>query len=308
MVTESLTDDLAILDCLELFNSTVVTAEVLGISQSSCSRRYRSFSQQFDLDFDRTDGHYQANKNLDVLHSLRQAAQKRRIRKGQYRFNVGWQVHSLFVPTESDACQQLSLSPMDSWRMTSLLEQRLVDFWLGGLLELTPLLDTSLGRLRSQRVSLGQSLMCVPLCRWPIQVLSHSDHPLQQQAVISSEDLARYPSPSLAMGMAPQLMRHLQQHGLASTPSGLLNHDWALWQGRANDGLSLSYGGPHDEERAASEGVKPLGYPLNLIEVGAVIGHHEAIEDSSFTTNLKQMAGCLRNKPIAKHPALEWII
>jgi hypothetical protein len=110
------------------------------------------------------------------------------------------------------------------------------------------------------------------------------------------------------MGMAPQLMQHLQQHGLATTPSGLVNHSWEEWQGRAADGISLSYGGPHDEERAARAGIAPLPYGLGLIEVGAVIGHREAIEDSGFASNLKQIVGCLRGSRPGQHQQLEWLL
>ena len=42
VVSESLVGDLDVLDTLELFQSTIYASEALGISQSSCSRRYRA--------------------------------------------------------------------------------------------------------------------------------------------------------------------------------------------------------------------------------------------------------------------------
>jgi hypothetical protein len=80
VVSESVVGDLDVLDTLELFQSTIYGSEALGISQSSCSRRYRSFSQQFDFGFDRVDGVYRATRNFDILAALRQATQKRRVR------------------------------------------------------------------------------------------------------------------------------------------------------------------------------------------------------------------------------------
>ena len=77
VVSESVVGDLDVLDYLELFQSTIYAAEALGISQSSCSRRYRSFSEQFDFGFDRVDGVYRPTRNFDMLAALRQAAQKR---------------------------------------------------------------------------------------------------------------------------------------------------------------------------------------------------------------------------------------
>ena len=81
--------DLDVLDHLELFNSTVKVAELLGISQSSCSRRYRCLSSDLELDFDRVDGAYQAGSNRDVLQLLRQASQCLRARRGQHRYCIG---------------------------------------------------------------------------------------------------------------------------------------------------------------------------------------------------------------------------
>ena len=171
-LNDSFVDDLDILDYLELLHSTTSVARELGISQSSCSRRYRALSQHFDLGFDRVDGRYAASRNGDVLASLRQAAQMRRVRVGQFRFGVGWQLVNLF------------------------------------------------------------------------------------QA----------------------------------------------------DGHSLSYGGPHDGLVAAADGVKPLAYPLQIVEVGAVLGHRDVIEDGQFETNFKQLSRQLRQSPGANQDGLHWLI
>ena len=58
MIEEALFDDLDVLDYLELLNSTVRASEALGMSQSSCSRRYRALSSNLDVEFDRVDGAY----------------------------------------------------------------------------------------------------------------------------------------------------------------------------------------------------------------------------------------------------------
>jgi hypothetical protein len=64
--------DLDLLDHLELFNSAVKVAELLGMSQSSCSRRYRCLSDDLEPDFDRVDGAYRAAP-LSPRHALRRA-------------------------------------------------------------------------------------------------------------------------------------------------------------------------------------------------------------------------------------------
>ena len=301
-------DDLDILDYLELLHSTTSVARELGISQSSCSRRYRALSQHFDLGFDRVDGRYAASRNGDVLASLRQAAQMRRVRVGQFRFGVGWQLVNLFQADGQSAARCLPLRQMDSWGVASLLEQRLVDFWLGGLLEFAQLLPQPFNSLRSTRLGLTQSLMCVPICRWTLQLFAHRNHPLRQAAALTPEQFRRYPSPALPVGMAPLLMRQLQDNGLATSPSPLRTYAWSDWHGAAADGHSLSYGGPHDGLVAAADGVKPLAYPLQIVEVGAVLGHRDVIEDGQFETNFKQLSRQLRQSPGANQDGLHWLI
>ena len=200
---------------------------------------------------------------------VRQAAQMRRVRVGQFRFGVGWQLVNLFQADGQSAARCLPLRQMDSWGVASLLEQRLVDFWLGGLLEFAQLLPQPFNSLRSTRLGLTQSLMCVPICRWTLQLFAHRNHPLRQAAALTPEQFRRYSSPALPVGMAPLLMRQLQDNGLATSPSPLRTYAWSDWHGAAADGNSLSYGGPHDGLVAAADGVKPLVYPLQIVEVGA---------------------------------------
>ncbi len=306
--SDSFVDDLDVLDYLELLNSTTAVARELGISQSSCSRRYRAFSHRFDLGFDRVDGRYGGSRNGDVLSALRRAAQMRRIRAGEYRFGVGWQLASLFHPDTASQARRLPLRQMDSWGVASLVEQRLVDFWLGGLLEFAQLLPQPFNALRSQRLCVTQAVMCVPLCRWTLQLFAHRLHPLRSTAVLTADQLRRYPSPSLPVGMAPMLMRQLQDHGLATSPNRLRDYEWSRWHGAAADGVSLSYGGPHDGVLAAAEQVEPLPYPLQIVEVGAVLGHRDVIEDGDFEANFKGLSRQLRDSPAAESDGLHWLI
>ena len=49
MFDERVLDNLDVLDHLQLYGSTVKVADLMGLSQSSCSRRYRALSDLFDL-------------------------------------------------------------------------------------------------------------------------------------------------------------------------------------------------------------------------------------------------------------------
>jgi len=317
VVSESLVGDLDVLDTLELFQSTIYASEALGISQSSCSRRYRSFSQQFDFGFDRVDGVYRATRNFDILAALRQATQKRRVRQGRFRYGIGWPMEGLmdgFVEgpltsqAQAFAGERLAVRTMDSWRVLNLLENRLIDYWIGGLLDYSSFLEQTLMRLRFERVQVSGAVMAVPLCRFDLQLVSHQTHPLQQeQKRITADQVALYPSPALEVGMAPMLMGKLQERSLATTPSGLKEHSFRSWQAAAADGIALSYSPPHDLARLKAYGIETLPYDLGITEVGAVLGHREAIEDGCFHTHLKAMAALFRKSEAAGHGGLHWL-
>jgi hypothetical protein len=317
VVSESLVGDLDVLDTLELFQSTIYASEALGISQSSCSRRYRSFSQQFDFGFDRVDGVYRATRNFDILAALRQATQKRRVRQGRFRYGIGWQMEGLMDgfgegPLTSQAHvfagERLAVRTMDSWRVLNLLENRLIDYWIGGLLDYSLFLEQPLKRLRFERILVRGAVMAVPLCRFDLQLVSHQTHPLQQeQKRITADQVALYPSPALEVGMAPMLMGQLQERSLATTPSGLKEHSFRCWQAAAADGIALSYSPPQDLARLKTYGIETLPYDLGITEVGAVLGHREAIEDGCFHTHLKAMAALFRQSAAAGHGGLHWL-
>jgi len=307
VVSESLVGDLDILDHLELFNSTVLAGQALNISQSSCSRRYRAFSDQFDLGFDRVDGQYKATRNQDVLLALRQAAQKSRVRQHHYRCAFGWQLGSLRPTAGSNLPEnEVPISNMDSWTILSFLENRLIDYWIGGLLEYTSILQKPMQELGTEPIAMSQSLRAVPLCWWNLELVAHQEHPLHKQPTITPEQLRPYPSPAIDMGMAPTLMRLLQQQGLANTRSGLSEHQWSQWQGAAADGTSLSYAGPQDREKLEELSVVPLPYNLDITEAAGLIGHRDAIEDPVFKGQWETIRQELRNGASSQETDIHW--
>jgi len=295
MLQEELVSDLEILDYLELFNSTVESAKRLGISQSSCSRRYRSFSELFGIGFDRITNHYRATSNFDVLTSLRQAAQKLRVRQQRPRITVGWQLGNLPLPGLAELGLVLPIRPMSSWRLLSLLEQRLVDVTLMGLMEFQSLLKQPMGRLRSRLIPLSPSMLCAPIGLFEFNLLAHRNHPLQGRRDLKADELSQYPSPALPLGMAPALMEALQNHGLASQQCGLIDYDEACWEGFAGDGLGLSYGAPHQVPRLLNRyQIQPLNYELGIHDCLGLVGHRDVLADPGFASIFKQTLACLR--------------
>jgi DNA-binding transcriptional LysR family regulator len=298
-------DDLDIVDFLSLFNSTVKVADLLGLSQSSCSRRYRAFSEMLGIDFDRVDGIYAAQSNHDVLLTLRTAAQKVRTRRRQFRIIFNWLLSPLSLP---DEWRLLPLATMNTGHALTLLDDRLLDLWVGGLFECQPLIGEPLHRLGPGRFAIGQSLQCVPLFRSPLHVVARRDHPLFARSSLAADDLACYPSPSLPLGVAPMLTSVLQAHGLASTPYGGSDYDVERWEGASRDGNTLSYAPAHRlAELEQRWELIPLPYELNITDVIAVISHRDVIGDPCFAFAFQQLSELLRASPLGHCRETQWV-
>jgi hypothetical protein len=308
MEQEKLVSDLEILDCLELFNSTVESAKILGISQSSCSRRYRSFSERFDIGFDRIGDRYQSSSNFDVLNNLRQASQKLRVRRDCPRISIGWQLGALTIPGLQETGVVMPVRPMNSWRMLSMLEQRLIDVSLMGLMEFQGLLGYPLPRLRARRMPLSQNMFCIPMVTFSIKLLARRNHVLQSRNDLTPDDLSDFPSPALPLGMAPTLIGALQKHGLANQVCGLHDYDEATWEGFANDGVGLSYGSPHQLAALESRyGLRPLSYDLGIQECLGLVGHRDVLTDARFPEIFKKSMNSLRRALNGTGAECQWL-
>jgi len=120
-------EGLPILDALEVSGSTAAAAQWMNCDQSSISRSYRRVSQQLDLAFNKDDGSYQASNNLQVLASLRQASQLRRLTRGAG--HLQWMCHrDLKLPqVVAPLRSPLSCSERPRPRCLDLLRRRVLD-------------------------------------------------------------------------------------------------------------------------------------------------------------------------------------
>jgi hypothetical protein len=280
--------DLDIIDHLELLNSTTEAAKWLEISQSSCSRRYRIFSDQCGLEFSREGNQYKANKNLDVLADLRKAAQGIRVRQGRMRIIRGWQLGQKKIESMNSLGKELPIRPMNTMQILNILEARLADIAVMGILECKDLIPTSFDNLRLGRVPIGPRMMCIPICKWNLNIVARSDHPLTETRDVAKEDLGSYPSLALPMGTAPVLMAELNQHNLGSHPSNHVNYSEDEWEGYANQGVGLSYSAPFLlAELGRQRGLKEVNYELDITECLSIVGHRDVILDPCFGSLLK---------------------
>ena len=305
MFDERVLANLDVLDYLQLYGSTVKVAELLGLSQSSCSRRYRALSELFDLNVDRSDGGYEPRKNNDVIADMRQVAQKLRVRSAVLRCSLAWQVKGLALPSEF---RLFDLASMATAQALSVLEGRLVDVWVGGLQECQPLISASLEVLQSNRLALGQSLLALPMLRWEYVLVSHHTHPLQRLNSITPDDLAKYPSPGLPPGVAPLFTSALQEHGLASCAYVNSHYSPDHWEGIASDCHSLTVVPPYRlPELEMQLGLVPVPYALGIYEVMAVVGHRDAISDPCFVKAFQALRDALSESPIGRCSRTTWL-
>ncbi|QCH14440.1 hypothetical protein CB0101_05425 [Synechococcus sp. CB0101] len=175
-------------------------------------------------------------------------------------------------------------------RLLSLLERRLLDVAVMGIMEFQHLLNHSLSRLRLSRTPMGTSMMFIPICMWDLQLIAHRDHPLQGSLELDLDVFANYSSPGLSLGTAPALMSALQSHGLGSTAYPSPQYEESAWEGSASDGHSLSYAAPHllpKLERYYQ--VTRLNYDLDISECLAIVAHRDVIADPSFNETFRHL-------------------
>lgn len=117
--------ELEVFDAVQGLHSTLQAAELLGIPQSSVSRRYRQFATMLRLDLSRQAGRYEVIRGDCILNQLRQLAQRFRFlhhlnRWAPHPALAGW----LQQPGQQAIGRRLDL-PLNHWG--DWLEQRLLD-------------------------------------------------------------------------------------------------------------------------------------------------------------------------------------
>jgi hypothetical protein len=196
-----------VLDLLEITASTSQVATWLNCDQSSVSRLYRHTSNTLGLGFEKCNGTYQAQRNQDVLCSLRQASQLLRLQRGALRWvGTPW---NCAVLAAAIAPPPLPRHWLGEQRTLALLQQHVIDLAvISGLDVLPPGWEA-----RRFPFHFGQ-WVAFGVVRYPIDLASHPDHPLQRQAQLQPGDLAGYPTPSGAAQQFPVLSEYLAQLGL----------------------------------------------------------------------------------------------
>ena len=298
--------DLDIVDYLEIFNSTVQASNLLAISQSSCSRRYRALSETLELGFERCENGYSATTNLDVLILLRQASQKLRIRRNQFRYAQNWHSQHHPIPKE---WHNLSIMSMNQSSYLDLLSNRLLDICCMGLMEYKHIIDINMSNLNSEPIVIGESFLAYPLMEWDYVLIAHQNHPLRRKLDIGIDELKKYPSPGLEIGTAPAFMTQIKKNGLGSSPYGITKYDIHRWEGIAKDGYSISIAPSHLQKFLKNKfNLTPLDYNLKIKDVVAIIGCHDIMRSASFLSTYMVFKEQLKNSDLYEKSSVKWYI
>ena len=298
--------DLDVVDYLEIFNSTVEVSNLLGISQSSCSRRYRALSECLDIGFERCDTGYCATLNLDVLFLLRKAAQQLRTRRNQFRYSQSWQIEDYVIPNQ---WHRLLIMSMDSSVYMNLLSNRLLDVCCVGLMEYEHLIDIKASDYYSKPVIIGDHFLAYPLMELNYVLIAHRNHPLARVSAIEIDDLKKYPLAGLEFGAAPTFMAQINKHGLGSSPYGKSKFDMLRWEAFSKDCFSLSYAPSHLLKYLQDKyNLIPLNYNLNITEVIAIVGCHDVMMCPSFLNAYVEFTANLKNSEFYQNSTVKWYI
>jgi hypothetical protein len=268
-----LLDGLPVLDLLEIAPSTSQVAAWLNCDQSSVSRLYRHTSDTLGLQFHKCNGTYQAQRNRDVLQSLRQASQLLRLQGGELRW-VGnaWNSEALGAAI---APAPLPRRWLGEQRTLELLHHHVIDLAvISGLDVLPP------GWEDSRFPFHFGDWVAIGLVRYPIELASHPDHPLQQQAVIDAADLTAYPTPPRAAEQFPVLSGCLAQLGLrrpkaARPPSAPAPHTTS-WEASTADCCHLVPTNPLNRQLLAPQLLlEPLPFDTGIHDIDLVLLRRE---------------------------------
>jgi hypothetical protein len=222
-------DMLAALDGLLWLRTGDAVAERLGVSQSSVSRLANRCLRLFDIKGRKIDGEWDLIGDEPLLAAERHVHQVARWRGHRpLRLEATyWSGPLLCTPVPTGWTLGLC-NIVGVQRNWALLRERIVDAWLSALPDL-PAAD-------------DPHLTSVTLSQMPVHCLVAANHPLLDRPSLSWNDLAAFPSLALPTDAYPKVEAALRQIGLWSSPVRMKRYQRQLWEGKAEQELTIGYG------------------------------------------------------------------
>ena len=164
-------------------------------------------------------------------------------------------------------------------RNLQLLRERIVDAFVIGLPDIPEPDDAD--------------LTTIVLSSMPVFFVARADHPLAGQANLTLEQIAHYPSLALPEGSYPLVERSLRALGLWSDPVRMQRYRRDLWEGRAENELTIGYGTPLSMAISGGELVRlPLELPFRSGE--ALVVRREFADQPELRNLQRQLLDRLR--------------
>ena len=217
------------LDALDLtlwLGSELKAADRLFCHQSTVSRRVQAALHLFDAQLVRGNGELQLSAPDRLLSMQREVHQLARLlMDGPLRLELDHWVGRDLLEGRPAQWQLGRTGCIGVRRPLQLLEERVVDAWLA-----------------SKRADLPESdhptFQVFELARMPLVLLASSDHPLQAQSTIASDDLCTFPSLAIAGDPYPAFAGDLRRQGLWSHPVEMPRYAYRRWEAIALDGAT----------------------------------------------------------------------
>ncbi len=243
-------DALAALDGLQWLRTGEEVEQRFGFSASTVSRQTHRCLQRFGLRLERQQGEWCLIGDTTLLEMERRVHQSARwLGHRPLRLEATyWSGPLLCTPLPPRWSLGLS-SIVGVPRNFQLVRERIVDVFLTGLPDL-PAPDDA-------------DLTALVLSSMPVFFVAAANHPLTRQASVSVADIARFPTLALPAGSYPQVEAALKQLGLWNHPVRMMRYRRELWEGRAEEELTVGYGTPLSLEVSGGTLVRlPLELPF----------------------------------------------
>ena len=261
---------LRMLDTTMWLRSGEQASKRLHCSQSTVSRNNAETTELVGLELNRVDGEWQLQGDTTLLQMERRVHQHKRLlcEEGGIPLRVEanfWAAPTLLNPLppgwEGGAWDHVGMS-----RPMQLVRERVIDAWIASYQPDLPDQDSD--------------LCVIDLVVSPVYLVAAEGHPLMGHSNLKAQDLDPFPSLALPVGLFPKTEAILRAQGLWQTRVRMKRFRPALWQGRSEDAVTLSY--------ATSLGLtvmpnlKPLDYDLGLTSAESLVVRLDVLEQPAI--------------------------
>lgn len=268
-------DALRMLDTTLWFRSGEQASQRLHCSQSTVSRNNNESLQLLGLSLDRVDGELQCQGDSTLLMMERRVHQQKRLlcEEGGIPLRVEanfWAAPTLLDPLppgwEGGTWDHVGMA-----RPIQLVRERVIDAWVASYQPDLPDQDPD--------------LCVIDLMFSPVYLVAAEGHPLAGRCNLQPEDLDPFPSLALPVGMFPKTEAILRAQGLWQNRVRMKRFRPALWQGRSEDEVTLTY--------ATSLGLtvmpqlQRLDYDLGLTSAESLVVRRDVLDQPAIQALLK---------------------